>query len=684
MDFVTNNIALILGALIVVIGLFVFGMRDLSRFSFKRAWAISGVCFDESIRRRILWVTPLAIVGVIVVAQLTRPFDEQDAIRQTAKFCLFATGMLVAMVSIILAATNLPKEIENRVIFTVVTKPTTRLEIVFGKVLGFARVSAAILLIMGGFTWAYLGVRAWSLQKSIHASLETGNVTAAARHTLEHYAEYGLLTAKTYQWGDSVQIFARPPEGEKRWFSGGHEGSVFIPFTYPAEKYIAPGQQSLADGTHLVVVANLDYEQESDLPATNLLRQMGIDIPGAAPDAPRATPELAPAARVTIQILNTNEETIGPFSQMDPPDPRGIPIPRGGGEIVFPIHPEIAARLATLGGFIIEITGATAGTQYALVDAQQPSESPVKLQVVGVQSGQSHELEPTVAQGAPPVQFRGRRGTFGQQLSGNPDDAPIGVYRFTQATPELIQDGRVPFEMRVGIERSGADLNIEDDDFTQLEMRIVNYETGAVSDPTIVRVESNRNTFFEVPAELMAGGNFDLYIRNLTPGHWVGLLDQSVQMVTADQPFAWNLLKSLLILWLMSVLVVTVAIFCSIWLSWPIAIILSVVILLGHWGVSQIGDVGNELGRQVAQEMFPTGAPQARVVSTSVNVMTVGVQMVGSVLPDISKFAATEDLERGVSIPRQRLGSAAAVALGFGFPLMVLAYVILRNKEVAP
>ena len=82
--------------------------------------------------------------------------------------------------------------------------------------------------------------------------------------------------------------------------------------------------------------------------------------------------------------------------------------------------------------------------------------------------------------------------------------------------------------------------------------------------------------------------------------------------------------------------------------------------------------------------MFPTGAPQARVVSTSVNVMTDVVQVVGSFLPDISRFAATEDLERGVSIPPQRLGSAAAVAFGFGLPLMVLAYIILRNKEVAP
>ena len=44
-------------------------------------------------------------------------------------------------------------------IFTVVTKPTTRLEIVLGKVVGFAGVSAAILVIMGVFTFGYLEVR---------------------------------------------------------------------------------------------------------------------------------------------------------------------------------------------------------------------------------------------------------------------------------------------------------------------------------------------------------------------------------------------------------------------------------------------------------------------------------------------------------------------------------------------
>src|SRR3954471_23784564 len=155
-----------LAGIILVLGLAV-GLVDLQRFSLKRIWAISGVCFDESIRRRVLWITPLAILGVIVVSQLQRPLDEQDAIRQTTKFCIFATGLLVALTTIILACTNLPREIENRVIYTVVTKPTTRLEIVIGKVLGFARVALGILLIMGVFSYAYLSLRAWSMRRAI-------------------------------------------------------------------------------------------------------------------------------------------------------------------------------------------------------------------------------------------------------------------------------------------------------------------------------------------------------------------------------------------------------------------------------------------------------------------------------------------------------------------------------------
>src|SRR5687767_5387619 len=158
---------------LVAFAFVVFGARDLVRLSWTRISAISSVCFQESIRRRVLWITPLAILGAIVVSQLQVAVDPQDAIRQTTKICLFATGLVVTLTAIILACTSLPKEIENRVIYTIVSKPTTRLEIVLGKVWGFAKVSAAILAIMGLFTYGYLHLRASRLTRSVNATLAT-------------------------------------------------------------------------------------------------------------------------------------------------------------------------------------------------------------------------------------------------------------------------------------------------------------------------------------------------------------------------------------------------------------------------------------------------------------------------------------------------------------------------------
>src|SRR5205823_10182812 len=197
---------------IAVLGIAVYGFKDLIRLSVGRVWAISGVCFAESVRRKIWLITPLAIIGVIVVSQLQRPLDERDAIRQTIKFCLFATGLLVTITAIILACTNLPREIDNRVIYTIVTKPTTRLEIVAGKIVGFARVSALILLIMGVFTFAYLHWRALLFQHEIRDRLATpGAVDPLNKTTLEHYRDYGLLVARKLETPDDLQIYAKEP-----------------------------------------------------------------------------------------------------------------------------------------------------------------------------------------------------------------------------------------------------------------------------------------------------------------------------------------------------------------------------------------------------------------------------------------------------------------------------------------
>src|SRR4051812_21871411 len=211
--FILNNLQWWICGAIVFLGIVAYGFRDLIRLSPGRMWAISSVCFAESVRRKVWLITPLAIIGVIIVSQLQKPMDERDAIRQTVKFCLFATGLLVTITAIILACTNLPREIDNRVIYTVVTKPTTRLEIVIGKILGFARVSALILLIMGLFTWGYLHLRAMRFDTDIRDRLATaGEVDAVSRPTLEYYHTAGLLTAREMAFTDDMQIYSRLPE----------------------------------------------------------------------------------------------------------------------------------------------------------------------------------------------------------------------------------------------------------------------------------------------------------------------------------------------------------------------------------------------------------------------------------------------------------------------------------------
>jgi ABC-type branched-subunit amino acid transport system permease subunit len=156
-------------------------------------------------------------------------------------------------------------------------------------------------------------------------------------------------------------------------------------------------------------------------------------------------------------------------------------------------------------------------------------------------------------------------------------------------------------------------------------------------------------------------------------------------MVQSVSSFDWNLVKSLLILWMLSILVIIIAIFCSMFLSWPIAVVLTLFILLGHWGVLQLGDaLAPGIGNQIATDLGLPTASQNKVVSESVEAMSRLLRTVSQVLPDIEQFSAIERIERGLTIPPDNLLSPLVVLVLFGLPMLVLSYVILRNKEVAP
>ena len=699
-DFIQKNLGWWLFGIILLAGI-VLGFTDLLRLSWRRIWAIAGVCMIEARRRRVFWIVPLAFLGVVVVSQLQRPLDEQDAIRQTTKFCIFATGFVVAVTTIILACTNLPREIENRVIYSVVTKPTTRLEVVLGKVIGFARVSFWILLIMGLLSWGYLAARAQVMERHIAQRLEAGTVAATSVATLTYYRDAGLLGAKKLEQPAAIDVYSRvPQQGEsRRYFYGGGNGAVLTAFDIDPQDITpqggTPGEEPL------LVRVWLGYERTERKPDAASASEdaspttLPATRPGTKPwygpflISPEERAEIMAGTHtsqpptISIDVLDSFENHLGMVEPMIVGQ-RQFELTRRDGltEVHGFIPPGIAKDLR--GRIYIRVTGMAPDTEYYSEVGRMPV--PVSLVTKRSQT-EVAEIPPATGPDDKPIGpiFQGRSGNFGQQLRGG-DEAPTGVFQF-RGVDYALKDGLVPFELRSGIERSGAedDSPVDSDAPTQVSVRVHNLAGGVMSDEVILQPESNRTVFFRVKPEAVEGGNFNVLVRTLTRGDHLGIKPASLVLISASQPFAWNLAKSLFILWLLTVLITAVAIFTSTFLSWPIAVVLTLVILLGHWGVAQLGDsIAPGIGAQVVTDLGLKEAAKAEAVRATVERLSSFLNFISTILPDIARYAAVEDIERGVSIPPEKLRDALMVTFGFALPLVLLAYLFLKNKEVAP
>ncbi len=710
----------IVAGAIVVVGLLGLGFRDLLRLSPARIWAIGGVCFRESIRRRVLWIIPLAIVGAVIVSQLQKAIDEQDVIRQTTKFCLFAAGLVVTMTIIILGCTNLPREIETRVIYTIVTKPTTRLELILGKIVGFARVSGLILIIMGAFTYGYLQLRAWNQQQLISVRLNTDSgIGAAERNKLSHYLDTGLLTAREYQHASLVEVMAPvelapapgtvslpTPDNSIRSFFGGDEEELSYPihvdlrrlFTdtdYPEPNDIAGiGKNGILIGVrvrwHRYGPETTDPAHKNDVQphgyiAFDLLDSNGINLVNSVQTFDPRYPAAKDAHTQNVELPAENAyDTAGPF---------------GAPQIMWAyVPPDKAAGIFKQPLIYIHIYGNSNNVQY-FADAHGaflmmcPPPAPGKVappipsnlppdQLIFSDPGPDGQPSPPLVHGR--TAAHGGQGVIGKSIHDT--HAPVAICHFENVRLPADSQPTIAMEFIANVER-GGDLEEKSDAATDvtLYLRPSGEKDAPLSAPIDLKVENKQTVFAELPVSSMGVGDFDLIIRCNTPGNELGLEAATISLISGRQPFAWNMAKSLLILWLLTVLVISLAVMSSTFVSWPIAVVLTFVLLMGHWAVTQVADTADKtLGRNIATDMGLTDASKAEAVANSVNALSGTLQIVGVAMPDIDRFAAISSIEQGAVVSIDQMSDALGVVLGFALPAAVLAYLILKQKEVAP
>jgi ABC-type transport system involved in multi-copper enzyme maturation permease subunit len=131
------------------------GLRELAQLSPRRLFAIARLAFQESIRRRVLVVFVVFIVGLMFAGWFLDRDSDHPA-RLYLSFVLTATNYLVLLLAIFISAFSLPNDMKNKTIYTIVTKPVRGWEIVVGRMLGFCAIGTVILALMCLFSYFFV------------------------------------------------------------------------------------------------------------------------------------------------------------------------------------------------------------------------------------------------------------------------------------------------------------------------------------------------------------------------------------------------------------------------------------------------------------------------------------------------------------------------------------------------
>jgi len=139
-------------------------------FSPARVWVIASNTMTDVIRQKVLYVFVLFTLVLIGASSFFTQFSFNAELKSIIDTCLGAIKYLTALIAIVGTALLLPTEIENRTIYTVLTKPVYRIEFLLGKVFGMSVLLLAVTIVMS----ALFGVVLFMKEKALIAQTLQG------------------------------------------------------------------------------------------------------------------------------------------------------------------------------------------------------------------------------------------------------------------------------------------------------------------------------------------------------------------------------------------------------------------------------------------------------------------------------------------------------------------------------
>ncbi|MBX7074736.1 MAG: ABC transporter permease [Pirellulales bacterium] len=130
-------------------------LGDLLRISPRRVIALARLSIKEAIHRRVLVAFGVFILVLLFAGWFLDTASDEPA-RLYLSFVLTTTSYLALLLGLFVSVFSLPSDIQNRTIYTVVTKPVRPSELVLGRMLGFGAVGTAMLAVTGVVSYFFV------------------------------------------------------------------------------------------------------------------------------------------------------------------------------------------------------------------------------------------------------------------------------------------------------------------------------------------------------------------------------------------------------------------------------------------------------------------------------------------------------------------------------------------------
>ena len=622
-----------------------------SPWPWRRTWAVALVTFRQGVRARLWILVPLAVAAVVVADLSSARFDPVfDAIPSAVGMTLLGMIIVSVLVGLFFATYSLPSEIESRVIYTVTTKPLGRGEMVAGKAVG---VSVLLLVMLGCIAaggYGYMLVRASMVRARAQERL--AEAAKRARYHSDLNALEGVIRAgpmQAYRYfsppaGPDIRIRFpddRPPDPLVRWALAATEMRLSWDLSSsPVQSWWEPP----AAPTPATLRLRLEVRPppgEKPGPVRAAVRIVPAEAPRPSP-VPMARPrasrplvqqrDLGPTGEVAIPLV---PETVEP-----PDDALAVPVEGG-----FRVEAWLVSDRSKLAGYAF---GARAGA----------------LDIAGPGGRTYAAAEPPTAL---PQVFSDRLWLAGR--SALPRQR--AVFRFDDVPESLLPPGDVPVEVGCALDTMSP-ATVE----TTAEVVFVNPATGRRQEPLPFTPEMYHSSLVFIARDVWHGGPLEVHVECRTDEDFLGLASDSVRLRLDAGPFAWNLAKAGLQVWLFGIVLIAAGVLFSARFSWFVGILCHLAFFI--FAMTRGFLFTATPLRSAAEALARSLARLSRAVDWSVVAKHVVLP-----LPDLVSLLPPESVNRGEALPPGTFAGAAGLALVSAAAMVLLGTLLYRKREVA-